>query len=124
MNNKISCPFCGITDSIISNDLVYAVWDKYPVSNGHILLLPFRHVVNYFELTKKEQFSLLELLDKAKEILEKQYKPDGYNIGINIGEAAGQSVEHLHLHLIPRYYGDIEDPRGGVRGVIPSKQKF
>nr|WP_315990303.1 HIT family protein [Desulforamulus aquiferis] len=109
---------------IKENDLAFAIYDKYPVNQGHILIIPKRHFGNYFDSTKEEREAILNLLEECKVFLDKEYSPDGYNIGINIGEAAGQTVWHLHVHLIPRYRGDIENPRGGVRGVIPDKRIY
>lgn len=118
------CPFCSRNEDVLSNALAHARYDKYPVSDGHLLVIPNRHVSSYFDLTAEERIAMFELLDEARVLLDKDRKPDGYNIGINVGEAAGQSVWHVHAHLIPRYTGDIDDPRGGVRGVIPEKQKY
>jgi diadenosine tetraphosphate (Ap4A) HIT family hydrolase len=124
MKDKNDCPFCDRTDSIFNDELSYARWDIYPVSDGHLLISPIRHVENYFDLSEEEQKSILKLINKSKSIIENKYNPDGYNIGINVGQEAGQTVMHVHLHIIPRYKGDVVDPRGGVRGVIPSKQKY
>jgi diadenosine tetraphosphate (Ap4A) HIT family hydrolase len=88
------------------------------------LVIPFRHVSSFFELTPEERVAVMDLIRDAKVLIEKSHKPDGYNIGINIGEAAGQSVWHVHVHVIPRYKGDVPNPRGGVRGVIPQKQSY
>lgn len=118
------CPFCSRNEDVLSNALAHARYDKYPVSDGHLLVIPNRHVSSYFDLTAEERIAMFELLDEARVLLDKDRKPDGYNIGINVGEAAGQSVWHVHAHLIPRYTGDTDDPRGGVRGVIPEKQKY
>ena len=119
-----ACPFCEPGDIIFSNDLAYARFDKYPVNEGHILIIPYRHIKDFFETTEKENIALIDLINKGKALLEEEHKPDGYNIGINVGEAAGQTVMHLHIHLIPRYKGDVPDPTGGIRGVIPRKQKY
>jgi len=100
------------------------VLDGYPVSNGHTLLIPKRHVGSFFELEKKEREDILSLLDVAKTRLDADYAPDGYNICINDGPAAGQTVPHLHIHLIPRYEGDQDDPRGGVRWIFPEKADY
>ncbi|MCQ1538280.1 HIT family protein [Methanocalculus taiwanensis] len=105
-------------------DLAYARYDLYPVSPGHQLAIPFRHVASFFEATEAEQAALLSLVHDARRLLDERYAPDGYNIGVNIGAAAGQSVMHLHLHVIPRYAGDMDDPKGGVRGVIPEKRGY
>jgi diadenosine tetraphosphate (Ap4A) HIT family hydrolase len=118
------CPFCEIAEPVLHSDLAFAVFDKYPVNPGHLLLLPRRHVATWFEATAAEQAALLALLDEGKRLLDGRYRPDGYNIGINVGDAAGQTVMHLHVHLIPRHRGDCADPRGGVRGVIPARQSY
>lgn len=117
----MSCPFCTLSCErvIDSNQSGLVIKDGYPVSSGHTLVIPRRHVGSFFELTAEEQLDLLILLDQAKRTLNSAFFPDGYNIGINDGEAAGQTVPHCHIHLIPRYKGDRPDPRGGVRWVIP-----
>ena len=122
----VTCPFCSPTaDSIaIKNELCFALWDRYPVSKGHILVIPFRHVPDFFSLTDEEKCALLKLIDKCKRIIEEKSKPDGYNIGFNVGSAAGQTVMHCHCHLIPRHHGDTKNPRGGIRGVIPKRQDY
>lgn len=122
-----NCPFCKAEserDIIASSSLSVAFFDGFPVSPGHALIIPRRHVASFFELTQEEQQDLLNLADRVKRIVEERYHPDGYNIGINVGEAAGQSIFHVHMHLIPRYKGDVPNPRGGVRGVIPAKQNY
>ena len=120
------CSFCDLEpDRIISeSDYTLTVRDGFPVSEGHTLIIPKRHVQSFFELMAIEKAAVLQALDEAKEALDKELNPDGYNIGINDGEAAGQTVMHLHLHLIPRYKGDTEDPRGGVRWIFPEKAKY
>ena len=121
------CPFClnNLTSEIIlENNFSYAIYDKFPVSKGHILIIPKQHNSNYFDLSLEEQKECLILLNNAKKILDKEFKPDGYNIGININKDAGQTIWHAHIHLIPRYNGDVEEPRGGVRGVIPINQNY
>jgi diadenosine tetraphosphate (Ap4A) HIT family hydrolase len=122
----LSCPFCEIPKNIIikENDLSIAVYDKYPVNKGHILIITKRHVIDYFDASEEEKSSLFNLMEKCKKFLDKEYKPDGYNIGLNCGTDAGQTIMHLHLHLIPRYKNDIDDPTGGVRGVIPEKRIY
>lgn len=104
--------------------LVYVRHDGFPVAPGHLLIVTRRHVADYFDATTEEKAEILELLERARAWLRKKHSPDGYNIGVNCGSAAGQTVMHLHVHVIPRYRGDMEDPRGGVRGVIPAKQKY
>jgi diadenosine tetraphosphate (Ap4A) HIT family hydrolase len=120
------CPFCNLPPERIidSNDLALVIRDGYPVSPGHTLVIPKQHIGSWFETTQAEQQALLALLAKAKAVLETEFKPDSYNIGINDGATAGQTVPHLHMHLIPRYKGDQEDPRGGVRWIIPEKAKY
>ena len=119
-----SCPFCEFRNPVIANRLAYARYDSYPVSNGHLLIIPVRHVEDYFAMTLEEKTAVMDLVDRGRALLEKNFKPDGFNIGANCGSAAGQTVQHAHVHLIPRYRGDMDDPRGGVRGVIPEKQKY
>ncbi len=122
------CPFCTPASSpepgAPEHALAHIREDKYPVSPGHLLIIPNRHVADWFELTDEEQQAVMELINRAKIGLDKTLQPDGYNIGINCGEPAGQTVMHVHCHLIPRYKGDIPEPRGGVRGVIPDKQSY
>lgn len=128
--NKDNCIFCenkgiNLLDHVIPNlKNWYLKWDEYPVNPGHILIIPKRHFQSIFEINLIEFMELWKALYYAKRMIEKDYKPDGYNVGINDGEAAGQSIMHLHIHLIPRYKGDVENPRGGVRGVIPNKQNY
>jgi diadenosine tetraphosphate (Ap4A) HIT family hydrolase len=122
-----NCPFCHLSENvkvICDSDDCIAFYDRFPVSKGHVLIVPKRHVANYFDLTKSEIASMQQMLIRVKKILDSKFKPDGYNIGVNVNEAAGQSVLHVHMHLIPRYKGDVENPRGGVRGVIPQKQNY
>lgn len=126
----MSCPFCQLDSKRIlfqhsaGTANVVALWDGFAVSPGHLLLVPTRHVATWFEATHDEQRALAEGLEIAKSYIEKSYQPDGYNIGINVGAAAGQTVPHLHVHLIPRYRGDVPDPRGGVRHVIPQLANY
>jgi diadenosine tetraphosphate (Ap4A) HIT family hydrolase len=118
------CPFCDVAAAVLGNELAYVRFDKYPVTPGHLLILPRRHVANFFDTTAAEQAALWALLADAKRLLDERHAPDGYNVGINVGAAAGQTIMHVHVHLIPRYRGDIENPRGGVRGVIPARQNY
>lgn len=106
------------------DDLTVTYMDGFPVSPGHTIIIPRRHIASLFEATDAEQQSLLKALSHAKAILDTTHHPDGYNIGINHGVAAGQTVFHLHIHLIPRYTGDCDDPRGGVRWVLPEKARY
>jgi len=102
----------------------FAIYDGFPVNEGHALIIPKRHTANYFDLSLEEQKDCIELLNRVKDIVQEKYNPAGFNVGININEVAGQSVPHVHIHLIPRYEGDVEEPRGGVRGVILSKKSY
>lgn len=120
----MTCVFCEIRNIVLENDFAMAFFDKYPVNQGHLLIIPKRHVIQFFDLLEQERKAIDELLFKSKKLLDEQYQPDGYNIGINSGEAAGQTIFHAHVHLIPRYAGDIDDPRGGVRGAIPKKRGY
>ncbi len=102
----------------------FSFYDKYPVSKGHTLVVPKRIVGNYFDLSFHEQSACWIMVNKVKKELQKLYNPDGFNVGININEDAGQTIPHCHIHVIPRYKGDVKEPKGGVRGVIPNKQKY
>jgi len=120
------CAFCYIPHQRIlkANEHSFLIGDGFPISLGHSLIIPFRHIASFFDATTEERASLLDLLDYAKTILDIEFHPDGYNVGINDGAVAGQTVPHLHIHLIPRYIGDREDPRGGVRWIIPEKADY
>jgi diadenosine tetraphosphate (Ap4A) HIT family hydrolase len=121
------CPFCNFRQARVlhGNELAVALRDEFPVSKGHSLIIPRRHVQSWFAATEAERAAMLELVDRIRERLDDgEDRPDGYNIGINDGEAAGQTVMHLHLHLIPRFHGDVPDPRGGVRHVIPGRGNY
>lgn len=121
-----SCPFCQLPQERIieSNDSGVVILDGFPVAPGHSLIIPHRHIASFFELTVDERNGLMELLESTKSVIETIRRPDGYNIGINDGPAAGQTIFHLHIHLIPRYAGDCKDPRGGVRWVIPAHADY
>ena len=121
------CLFCKTknNDIIEENEFAYATFDSYPVSSQHCLIIPKRHVKEYFELNEEEIIGCDQLIKKIKIKVESNDKTiKGFNIGINCGKEAGQSIMHCHIHLIPRRKGDMNNPRGGVRGVIPSKQKY
>ena len=122
----MSCPFCSLPPEriVAANTAGFVVRDAYPVSPGHTLIISRRHVGSFFELSNEERAGMLSLLDQAKAELHASHVPQGYNIGINDGPAAGQTVPHLHIHLIPRYTVDVPDPRGGVRWVIADKAKY
>jgi diadenosine tetraphosphate (Ap4A) HIT family hydrolase len=119
-------PFANVEPARVfyESTLVIGLWDAFPVSPGHALVVPRRVVPTWFEATREEQVALLEGIEAARRAIEETLRPDGYNIGINLGAAAGQTVFHLHVHVIPRYLGDVEDPRGGVRHVIPDKANY
>lgn len=118
------CPFCGSTSPVLENRLAFALHDRYPVTEGHLLILPRRHYADFFDSSTEELEAIRDLLWQGRHLLEQRYHPDGYNIGVNCGLTSGQTILHLHVHLIPRYQGDVEDPTGGVRGVIPAKQQY
>ncbi len=120
------CPFCTIPAGrvVLAHDLALAIRDSFPVSPGHTLIIPRRHIGSFFDVTDEERKAMLRLLDTAKSRLDDEFHPDGYNVGINDGQAAGQTVLHLHIHLIPRYAGDREDPKGGVRWIFPEKADY
>ncbi len=122
----MNCFFCSLDPSRIldSNAYCFMIRDDFPISPGHTLIIPKRHVGSFFELDAAEQHALLALLDSAKKSLDIEYQPDTYNLGLNDGPAAGQSIPHVHFHLIPRYAGDCDDPRGGVRWIVPAKANY
>jgi diadenosine tetraphosphate (Ap4A) HIT family hydrolase len=121
-----TCPFCALPEArvLFRNDAAVAIRDAYPVTQGHTLVIPLRHVASFFDATAQERDAMLALMDHAKLQLQSEFGPAGYNIGINDGAVAGQTVGHLHIHLIPRYPGDRPDPRGGVRWVMPDKADY
>jgi len=120
------CPFCEAMPERVFHEgrLVRGVWDGFPVSPGHALLVPRRHVATWFDASPEERLELTEAIALARETILLRHRPDGFNLGMNLGAAAGQTVLHLHLHVIPRYVGDVEDPRGGVRWVVPNKAAY
>jgi|TARA_B100001093_G_scaffold416864_1_gene407635 diadenosine tetraphosphate (Ap4A) HIT family hydrolase len=121
------CLFCNIKESdlVKENDLAYASYDSYPVSEGHCLIIPKRHVKDYFDLSNDEIIACNDLIKEIKnEIIKKDNSVKGFNVGSNAGKISGQSILHCHIHLIPRRPGDVENPQGGVRSVIPSKQHY
>ena len=121
-----ACAFCEIAPAeiLIERALAVARHDLFPVSKGHTLIIPRRHVVSFFETTAEERREMMALLDDAKAVIDGEHKPDGYNIGISDGAAAGQTVMHLHIHVMPRYVGDTPDPRGGVRWIVPAQAAY
>lgn len=120
----MNCLFCQALPLVLENDLAKAFFDKYPVTKGHLLIVPKRHAITYFDCTWEEKIAMEALIQSGKVYLEETYQPDGFNIGTNSGRAAGQTIDHCHIHLIPRFEGDIEDPTGGVRGVIPERRVY
>lgn len=125
MNLK-DCIFCQLAGEkpVIENKHFYGIFDKYPVSPGHLLIIPKRHAETLFALEQVERAVLFGFIEQAQDLLIKQFSPSGFNFGVNQGISAGQTISHLHIHLIPRYAGDMADPEGGIRGVIPEKQKY
>lgn len=125
-----ACVFCQIAVGERKGEILaefkhcFVMKDQFPVSNGHLLIIPHEHTPDWFAASEEVRLDIMYALNLMKEKLEAEYHPDGYNIGMNCGASAGQTVMHLHVHLIPRYKEDMQDPRGGVRGVIPEKQKY
>jgi diadenosine tetraphosphate (Ap4A) HIT family hydrolase len=123
------CLFCDKDNTkkhtlILENELFYSRWDNFPVSNGHAEIVPKNHIESFFELKNEEIIQMYDLLIKTKEVIDKKYHPDAYNVGLNEGLDAGRTVHHLHVHVIPRYKGDVENPRGGIRNIIPGKGNY
>ncbi len=121
------CRFCISKPGrrvMIESKFGFAAWDRHPASDGHFLVIPYRHFASYFDINDDEREDLWNLVAEGKVMADEKWNPDGYNIGINVGESAGQSIPHLHIHVIPRYKGDVENPKGGVRGVIPDKKLY
>ena len=122
-----TCRFCLSKPGrliMIEGKYGFVAWDRHPASPGHFLVIPYRHVSDYFDISDEEREELWRLVSEGKVMADEKHNPDGYNIGINIGKWAGQSIPHLHLHVIPRYQGDVENPKGGVRGVIPQNKLY
>lgn len=121
------CPFCDFVRNrrpVAEQGTFIAKYDNYPVSRGHVLLIPKRHVDTLFQLNQDELNDAFYLLLKVRQMIQLEFGPDGFNVGVNIGAAAGQTIAHLHIHVIPRYVGDVQNPRGGVRGVIPGRRDY
>lgn len=123
------CTFCNIyrnskSEIIAENDLAFAIYDNYPVNEGHMLIIPKRHFDNFFDAAPDEISAIYSLLHECKKIVDEKYKPTGYNVGVNIGYDGGQTIMHLHIHLIPRYKGDVDNPRGGIRKLKPQKVHY
>lgn len=130
INPKQPCIFCTIPVQEDSSKVIqkfkhcYAIYDAFPVTPGHVLIIPYECTEHWFTASEEIRLDIFQAVNHMKELIDKEYLPEGYNIGMNCGPTAGQTVFHLHVHLIPRYKGDMDDPRGGVRGVIPQKQKY
>ncbi len=127
--NSEECLFCHREDTdrhqvFAENDLAYARWDNYPVSVGHAEVVPKEHIDSFFDLNNNQLVALYSLLKTARAIIIEKHHPDGFNVGLNNDEMAGRTIPHLHLHLIPRYKGDVENPRGGIRHIIPAKGNY
>jgi len=122
----VTCPFCSPLPTALfyESRSVVCLWDSFPVSAGHALIVPRRHVARWSEATPDERQELTSAISEVQRIIEEQYHPAGFNVGFNDGRAAGQTVGHLHVHVIPRYVGDVPDPRGGIRLVIPDKARY
>jgi len=122
----MECPFCQVDYERIfaENDYAYAMRDKHPVSEGHSMVISNRHFEDIFDATEEELIGFWKLILEVKEIIDKEFSPNAYNIGANVGRSAGQTVMHMHVHIIPRYRGDVDDPTGGVRYVIPKKGNY
>lgn len=123
----VGCPLCGALSGdgllVEATDAV-AVMDKYPLNPGHCLILPRRHTPLFWDLSSEEIADLFSILAEARGLIDKKFSPDGYNIGVNVGAVAGQTIDHVHVHLIPRYRGDDDDPRGGVRWILPERAVY
>ena len=118
MGNPELCELCAPDSVVVENELAYAQYETNSLSLGHMVVVPRRHVADFFEMTNLEQIAVVELLNSARALIHSQHSPDGYNVGVNVGRAAGQSRMHVHVHLIPRYLGDVANPKGGVRCVL------
>lgn len=123
----MTCPFCEALRGnglLVDAEEAASLLDKHPVSPGHSLVVPRRHIESFWELSPAELSSVFEVVAETRSVLDAKFDPDGYNLGVNIGEAAGQTIKHLHVHLIPRYWGDDVDPRGGVRWILPERAVY
>ena len=121
------CPLCSAAegrDILSANTHAVAIWDAYPVSPGHALIVSRRHVADLFDLSAEEHAAIWALLPAVKAAIAARHAPAGYNVGVNVGAAAGQTVGHVHVHVIPRYEGDVRDPRGGIRWVLPERAAY
>ncbi len=123
----MACAFCqriASAEVLAVNERAAAFFDAFPLSPGHVLIVPRRHEPDFLALTEIERTAVWALVDPVRQVIETRFRPDGYNLGVNVGDAAGQTVGHAHLHLIPRYAGDVSDPRGGIRWIIPARARY
>ncbi len=120
-SDATTCELCRPGEVVDENSLAYVRYDNNSLSRGHVLVVPKRHVASFFDMHADEQAAVFELLNRAQRSIQAAHSPDGYNIGVNVGKAGGQSRMHVHVHLIPRYAGDVPDPRGGIRCVLAGK---
>jgi diadenosine tetraphosphate (Ap4A) HIT family hydrolase len=118
-----ACELCSRHEVLLENALAYVRHDNNSLSRGHVLVVPKRHVASFFDMTAEEQSAVLALMSEIQKTIQEQHSPDGYNIGVNVGKAGGQSRMHVHMHLIPRYAGDVSDPRGGIRCVLSGSKR-
>jgi diadenosine tetraphosphate (Ap4A) HIT family hydrolase len=126
MGDEQSCPFCDLQPAqlVAEHPLAVVLRDAFPLTPGHCLVIPRRHVASFFDCSAEERAAMMALLDAAKAVLDREHRPAAYNLGLNNGRVAGQTVMHAHLHLIPRYTGDAVDPRGGVRWIFPERAAY
>jgi diadenosine tetraphosphate (Ap4A) HIT family hydrolase len=120
-SDAATCELCMPGEIVDENALAYVRYDNNSLSRGHVLVVPKRHVASFFDMRADEQAAVVELLNRAQRSIQAMHAPDGYNIGVNVGKAGGQARMHVHVHLIPRYAGDVPDPRGGIRCVLAGK---
>jgi diadenosine tetraphosphate (Ap4A) HIT family hydrolase len=120
------CPFCTASPDRVwmETEIAWATPDMYPAADGHMLVVPRRHVASVFDLTPDEQSKLWDLVARVREHLQREHRPDAFTVGINDGLAAGQTIPHAHVHVIPRHLGDVPDPTGGLRGILPHKARY
>ena len=121
------CPLCAALSGdglLVDTAEVVALMDRYPLNPGHCLVLPRRHTPLFWDLSPGETAAVFGVLAQARDLIDEKFAPDGYNIGVNVGDAAGQTIGHVHVHLIPRYRGDDDDPRGGVRWILPERAVY
>jgi len=117
-DTTMDCELCRPAQIVAENAAAYARYDSHSLAPGHVIVAPRRHVADFFDMTAEEQRAVLALLNEARRLIQAKHSPDGYNVGVNVGKAAGQSRMHVHVHLIPRYAGDVPDPAGGIRRVL------